>query len=425
MRLPLPAVAVLLMALAPSSRAGSPSEDYARALLRAQDAARRAFLSHEPGQPTLDAAVRLPPATADAAQAERRGKLESALRDAREVQEGCAQPCAADADVALYLEKVRQTSAALGIEGSGVAAALERYAPRRVPRKRAAPGAPAPSALDAKALDALMSRRDVSPAARKTFTDRAARIAAALNERKGPESLAAGGVSASGRTLSAQDRARLLQEYRNAPAGDSARLRTLKTSAPPRVQTEVPGLTRMERFALWVDKKVGSDNLQKASDFSAGFGDSMSFGATRWVRKKMGTNAYVDDGSAAYSGGGLAAVAVSLVMAGGAILKPLSAGVQTVARWAPAAAENGAAVLKEGQFVMAGSGRGIAGGWNWLKAGGPELTWKYGGKYLASATTEVPGALLRYPIAEEGRVFGFVKGLMGQRIYVGPTVVIP
>lgn len=424
MRLPLLAVVALLMALAPSSRAGASSADYARALLRAQDTARRAFLSHEPGQPTLDAAVRLPPAPADAGQAGGRGKLESALRDAREVQEGCAQPCAAEADVALYMEKVRQASAALGLEGSGVAAALERYAPRRVPRKRAAPGSPPPSRLDAKALDALMSRRDVSPAARKAFTDRAARIAAALDQRKGPENVAGGGVSASGRRLSAQDRARLIADYRNAPAGDSARLRTLKTHAPPRVQTEVPGLTRMERFALWVDKKVGSDNLQKASDFSAGFGDSMSFGATRWVRKKMGTNAYVDDGSTAYSGGGLAAVAVSLVMAGGAIFKPLSAGVQTIARWAPAA-ENGAAVLKEGQFVMAGSGRGIAGAWNWLKAGGPELAYKYGGKYLASATTEVPGQLLRYPIAEEGRVFGFIKGLMGQRVYVGPTVVIP
>jgi hypothetical protein len=226
-----------------------------------------------------------------------------------------------------------------------------------------------------------------------------------------------------GSRISAAERARLIAQYERAPAGDSTR--TLKTRAPPRVLTEIPSLTRMERLALWVDEKVGSENIQRASDFSAGFGDSMSFGATRWVRGKMGTNDSVDDGSAVYAGGGLAAVAVTLIIGGGAIFKPLNGGVQQVARWAPAVAEDGAAVLKEGQFVMAGSGRGIAGTWNWLKAGGPELSMKYGARYLSSATTSVPGNLLRYPIAEEGRVLGFVKGLMGQRIYVGPPVVLP
>ncbi|MFI5345941.1 MAG: hypothetical protein ACHQ51_06160 [Elusimicrobiota bacterium] len=420
MRLPLSAVMVHIF-LAAHCAAQPSAPDFNSALRAARERSKQVFLTQEPGAPLLDAAVALPPAPQDPAFAAQREKLAKALADGREIQEGCARPCSSDIDVAVYLEKIRQASASLGMGEGDVQRAIEHYAPRRTPRLRAGTAAAAPTALDARTIQALMSR-EVSPRTRKAFEERATRMAAVLNETKGPETSGGAAIALGSGRLSPEGRERLLAEYRAAPAGDSQRLRTLKTKAPPPSAPAVEGLTRMERFALWVDAKVGSDNIQKASDFSSGFGDSMSFGATRWVRKKMGTNSYVNDGSDLYTGGTLSAVVVSLVIGGGGIFKPFNAGAQQVARWAPTAAADGTAVLKEGQFVMAGVERGAGGFWNWLKAGGPELTAKYGGRYMTSATTSVPGKLLRYPIAEEGRVFGFVKGLMGQRIYIGPTV---
>ncbi|MDE2140869.1 MAG: hypothetical protein KGL74_08615 [Elusimicrobia bacterium] len=423
MRLPLLAVTVALLAAVARAAELSPSE-YATALSSAQTRARQAFLTQEPGEPLLDVAIPLPPPPSDAAPASQREKLVKAFREAREVQEGCPAPCVSDTEVASYLDKIRRSAAALGLTGSAAARAAEHYAPRRVPRPRAANGTngtAAPAGAPSERARQAMARADVSREAHQAFGQRAARMADILNQSKASGAAGPAAVAGAG-TTSPGDRARRLAEFRAAPAGDSPSARTLRTRAPPPAAPAVEPLTRMERLALWVDAKVGSDNIQKAADFSAGFGDSLSFGATRWVRKKMGTDGNVNDGNTLYNAGTLSAVAVSLVIGGGAIFKPFNAGVQQVARWAPSAATDGAAVLKEGQFVMAGAERGAGGVWNWLKAGGPELTAKYGGRYLSSATTEVPGALLRYPIAEEGRIFGVIKGLMGQRIYVGPTV---
>ena len=51
----------------------------------------------------------------------------------------------------------------------------------------------------------------------------------------------------------------------------------------------------------WVDGKPC--NLNAAASFAAGFGDAVSFGATNWVRDKVGTNDVVDKDGAAYFGG--------------------------------------------------------------------------------------------------------------------------
>jgi RHS repeat-associated protein len=47
----------------------------------------------------------------------------------------------------------------------------------------------------------------------------------------------------------------------------------------------------------------GLDWLSTLSNYSAGFGDTLSFGLTNWVREKMGTNDVVDKCSGAYSAG--------------------------------------------------------------------------------------------------------------------------
>lgn len=427
MKAPSTVVTVLLLwSASPAGAQPQPSDAFDAAFASAQERARKSFLSHQPGQSYVDDDARLPPVPSDAAKAARRSEFASALRDVRSVQEGCELPCALGPDAELYIAKVKLASAALKIPPEAAASAVEHYVPKGAPRKRSRPGGASPNALDARALAAQLSRTDLPPDARRAFTARAAAMAAALDQRKSAENVSGGSAVAAGRTLSAEERSRLLDAYRSARGGDSTvSLRIVSPPSPQerrRTQNPDDELTSMQKFALWVDDKVGSKNIETASNLAAGFGDGLTLNVTHWVRGKMGTNGMVDDGSTAYIGGGLASVAVSLMLAGGGILKPFSSGVQQVARWAPTIVEDGSMVLKEGQFVMAGEGKGIAGAINWLKAGGPELAWKAGPKYLTSAVTEVPGRLLRYPIAEEGRIMGVVKGLMGQRIYIGPTV---
>ena len=53
-------------------------------------------------------------------------------------------------------------------------------------------------------------------------------------------------------------------------------------------------LSTMQRFALWVDDLIGTQNIQRAGNFSAGFGDVLSFGLADKARQAMGTGGVVD-----------------------------------------------------------------------------------------------------------------------------------
>lgn len=77
-------------------------------------------------------------------------------------------------------------------------------------------------------------------------------------------------------------------------------------------------LSMSERFALWVDEKVGSENMQHAANFSAGMGDAVSMGATQKVREVMGTDNVVQHDSAMYRGGQVTGEVVRTVATGGA-----------------------------------------------------------------------------------------------------------
>lgn len=352
--------------------------------------------------------------------------------DARSVQEGCAAPCAEAAEIALYIEKVKLVARDLGIPQEETQAVLENYAPGGKPRIKAGAGASAsapqtPSPLDARAVTELLSRQNLPGSQRAALQSKANRWASLLDQRRSTEGTPDGGAVNSAQRLSAEQTRQLLSQYVAARPGDSRYTRTLPTRAPPqtRAAQQLPeSLTTMQRFALWVDDKVGSKNLQAAAEYSAGFGDALSLNATRYVRNHT-CNCGVDEGSDRYVHGNYAGVAYSLAMGGAGVLKPLNAGAQTIGRWAPTIAADGQAVLREGQFVMAGTSRGIAGAINWLKAGGPELAWKAGPQYMTGKTMQVAGSALRYPIAEEGRIMGVIKGLMGQRVYVGPPPVVP
>ena len=69
----------------------------------------------------------------------------------------------------------------------------------------------------------------------------------------------------------------------------------------------------VDPYGLWA---WGDPLPQGIVDFSAGFGDTLSFGATNWVRNQMGTNGAVDKCSRSYSAGEWAGIGQSIVLGG-------------------------------------------------------------------------------------------------------------
>jgi RHS repeat-associated protein len=63
------------------------------------------------------------------------------------------------------------------------------------------------------------------------------------------------------------------------------------------------------------------DIPQPVVDFSAGFGDTMSFGLTNWVRNQMGKNSFVNKCSRSYYGGNLAGIGWGLALSGAGLIR--------------------------------------------------------------------------------------------------------
>ena len=55
---------------------------------------------------------------------------------------------------------------------------------------------------------------------------------------------------------------------------------------------------------------------ERAGNFAAGFGDTVRFGGTNWVREQMGTNSVVDKNSAFYTGGSVSGAVVGSAVGG-------------------------------------------------------------------------------------------------------------
>ena len=68
--------------------------------------------------------------------------------------------------------------------------------------------------------------------------------------------------------------------------------------------------------------------LRDVSDFFAGFGDTISFGATQWARKQLGCDDVVNKCSGAYTAGEWAGYAHGLLTAGGLAYKAFGKGVR-------------------------------------------------------------------------------------------------
>jgi hypothetical protein len=83
---------------------------------------------------------------------------------------------------------------------------------------------------------------------------------------------------------------------------------------------------------------LGLDWVNDAANFSAGMGDTISFGLTRWVRQKLGSDSVVNKCSGWYSGGEWAGIAHSVALGGAYGLRAAGtkAAGQEFSHWIPA-----------------------------------------------------------------------------------------
>ena len=143
--------------------------------------------------------------------------------------------------------------------------------------------------------------------------------------------------------------------------------------------------------------------LKPLSDFSAGVGDVISFGGTRWVRQQLGTEYVVDTCSGWYTAGEWTGVAWWTIFGTTTMLKPFTGSVQTITHW-NTTTNIATGTISPGSWVMTG-GQTLR---NFWFAGIP---FKYA--YRNAITTVVTGSALKYPSG-----LAWIKGLLGQRIYM-------
>lgn len=95
----------------------------------------------------------------------------------------------------------------------------------------------------------------------------------------------------------------------------------------------------------------GLDWLDNAANFSAGFGDSLSFGLTDWARGKLGINDGIDRCSGSYKGGGYTEVGleVGLTLGSGALKVAARQASRSLVRAEARAATRG--IAREGNIL--------------------------------------------------------------------------
>lgn len=135
----------------------------------------------------------------------------------------------------------------------------------------------------------------------------------------------------------------------------------------------------------WVDGKPC--DLNAVASLAAGFGDAVSFGATDWLRDKMGTNDVVDKDGAAYFAGQVTGVATSAAL-GGAVAKTIREG-GVIATSAPARTV-GKLVVEAGEKLLGRAGTLNKGGV--LRIGVGKLGGGTGRAVLRVAGSAVKGA---------------------------------
>jgi len=221
-----------LAALIVVSQCALPASAAPGAAEAALAAARQSFAAHRPGQPTLEAVAKLPPA--EAHEDPRLAEARLAVEAAKDVQLGCAAPCASAADVQVYAGKVELIAHRLGIGDAQAGAVLENYIPKGKPRLRAGGPAPGPAAqaLEAEVVARLLSDGRLAPEIRGQLSRKALAMADALGRSGGLKADSDGIV-----TFPDGQRARMsaaqLARLNAIPQNQAQILRHLATTAPP------------------------------------------------------------------------------------------------------------------------------------------------------------------------------------------------
>ena len=148
---------------------------------------------------------------------------------------------------------------------------------------------------------------------------------------------------------------------------------------------------------------LGLFGIQDVSNFSAGFGDTISFGMTgcirrHWERNIDGWKDTTNTSSNPYRVGELSGAVWQIADGGGFLLRPFTRSPQLISHWG--------GNINPNVWVMTGEGNLR----NWLMGGAT-------GKLKNVATATVSKEFLQYPKGIEK-----FKGLFGQRIYTGPPI---
>ncbi|MCX5797762.1 MAG: hypothetical protein NTY77_19910 [Elusimicrobia bacterium] len=240
-----------------------------QALARARTQAQTLYTTHEPGQKTLDQAVSVPaPAAGDAQAAQAYGTLKASLASARDVQEGCALPCASPAEILVYREKARLVGSQLGLDAAGLAKVNQRYLPQGKPRLKKAGGAQsaAAQALEAEAVANLLAQQHLSPQMREAMNKRALDLADKLGRSQMIKADAGGVV-----VLPDGRKARLtpaqLAALNKVPRAQADYLR--KLAAAPPVPAELTAQERQKRALaeLEADIKANPGRVRQAENY--------------------------------------------------------------------------------------------------------------------------------------------------------------
>ena len=263
-------LAALLLSTLSTGWSAAPGDAGAQAfqqtMTRARSQAQTLYLSHEPGQKTLDQAMQLPsPPQNDTKAAQAYGSLKSSLTSACDVQEGCAQPCSSPADIAVYRQKVKLVATQLSLDVAMTAKAEQRYIPEGKPRLKKAGGIlnPLAQSLEAEAVAEILRKEHLSPQMRAALNQKALRLAAALGKTQMITADANGFV-----VLPTGQKARLTPEQivalNKVPRAQADYLRKLAAAPPPLTpeQLQKQALAEME-----ADIKANPGRVRQAENY--------------------------------------------------------------------------------------------------------------------------------------------------------------
>ncbi len=244
----------LALLLAASSAAAVPADP--QAYQKALEKARAYYLTQAPGQPALDAAVKLP--APGPVQAQNDPLVRTAFQAAKDVELGCAAPCADPADVSVYAGQVELVARRLGLKDAQVDAALAHYLPRGKPRLRGAAAAaaatPGGRAVQAEVVARLLAQSRLAPQMRARLNQKALAMADALGRSRLISADAAGLVTLPdgrrGRLSAAQ-----IASLNRLPETQAAILRHLATNPPPPPPT---AQQRQDRVLAEADKEIAA-----------------------------------------------------------------------------------------------------------------------------------------------------------------------